>query len=131
MRNGIMLIGVTFAIALAAFIGNRLSSEALAVVVGAVCGISASIPIVLGAFIAMNRGWGDSDRYGIRRELPRQVGYDYGSNRFNLQQPQPLVIFAPPPVAPVAFGSLQGQYILPPGAPAIDAPREFKIIGDE
>ncbi len=45
-------IGIVAAVALAFIVAPRLSNEALAVAVGAVCGISASIPATFGLFIA-------------------------------------------------------------------------------
>jgi hypothetical protein len=123
MRNGIILVGIAFAVALAVIVGNRLSNEAMAVVVGAVCGISASIPVSLALVIAASRNWG-------REQGPREVEYDYGSHRYAPQPPQILVV-SPPPQPPSPYGFPQNQYFLPPGAPDIGAPRDFKIIGDE
>lgn len=121
MKNGIIFVGVAFAVALAAFIGNRLSNDALAVIVGATCGISASIPVTIGLVIAASRNWG-------REEPLREIGYDYGANRYAPQPP--MVIFAPPqPQLP--YGYPQNQYVAPMNAPALGAPREFKIIGEE
>lgn len=125
MRNGFILIGIVFAVALAAAVGNRLSNDALAVVVGAVCGISATVPITLGLVIAASRNWG--------REQPvREIGYDYGANRYAPQPP--VVILAPPqspPLSSMAYGFPQNQYVAPMHAPLLGAPREFKIIGEE
>jgi hypothetical protein len=111
-------------VALAAIVGNRLSNDALAVVVGAVCGISASIPVTIGLVIAASRNWGREENV---RDAER--GYDYGSNRYALQPP--MVIFAPPQPAQLPYGFPQGQYVAPMSAPALGAPREFKIIGGE
>lgn len=122
MRNGIILIGIAFAVALAAVVGNRLSNDALAVLVGAVCGISASIPVTIGLVIAASRNWG-------RQEGVREIGYDYGAQRYAPQPP--MVIFAPPQQAPLPYGFPQGQYVAPISAPALGAPREFKIVGGE
>jgi len=41
------IIAITFAITLAMLIGDRLSTEAMAVLAGAVCGVSAAIPTSL------------------------------------------------------------------------------------
>lgn len=127
VRNGLIVIGVAFAIALAAFVGNRLSHDALAVVVGALCGISATIPVTLGLVIAASRNWG-------REEPPREITYDYATNRY-VPQP-PIVIVAPPQSwqttqasSPYTFAS--GQYLAPVNAPTLGAPREFKIVGEE
>ena len=123
MRNGIILAGVAFAVALAVIVGNRLSDEAMAVVVGAVCGISASVPVSVALVIAASRNWGRDVAEG-----PREVGYDYGAHRYAPQPPQILVV-SPPAQAPYTYPS--NQYYLPPGAPDVGSPRNFKIIGDE
>ena len=123
MRNGIILVGIAFAVALAAVVGNRLSNDALAVVVGAVCGISASIPVTIGLVIAASRNWGHD-------ESVREIGYDYGSNRY-MPQP-PMVIFAPPQQAQSPYGLMQNPYYFPPTLNDTSiGPREFKIIGGE
>ena len=124
MRNGIILAGIVFAAALAVIVGNRLSDEAMAVVVGAVCGISASVPVSVALVIAASRNWGRDTGSG-----PRQVEYDYGAHRYAPQPPQILLV-SPPPPAPYG-GYPSNQYYLPPGAPDAGMPRNFKIVGDE
>jgi hypothetical protein len=122
MKNGIILVGIVFAIVLAIVVGSRLSDEAMAVVVGAVCGISASIPMSLGLAIAASRNWG-------RNNTPREIEYDYSSQRF---APQPPVYIVAPPQQPMPYGFAPNQqYIAPPNVPMIGAPREFKIVGEE
>lgn len=123
MKNGIILAGIAFAVALAVLVGNRLSDEAMAVVVGAVCGISASVPVSVALVIAASRNWGRDAGEG-----PREVGYDYGAHRYAPQPPQILVV-SPPAQAPYTYPP--NQYYLPPGAPDVGSPRNFKIIGDE
>jgi hypothetical protein len=124
MRNGVILAGIAFAVALAVIVGNRLSDEAMAVVVGAVCGISASIPVSVALVIAASRNWG-------REAAPREVEYDYGSHRYAPQQPQILVVSAPPqPQPPYGYQSNQ-YYPTPQTEDAASSPRQFKIIGDE
>lgn len=126
MKNGMIIAGITFAVTLAYIIGNRLSNEAMAVVVGTVCGISASIPVSIGLVIASSNGWG-------KRDEPREIGYDYSSHRFAPQQP--MIIFAPPQNMPgqsgMPYGYPHNQSVAPMNAPALGAPREFKIIGEE
>ena len=123
MRNGLILAGLAFAVALAVIVGNRLSNEAMAVVVGAACGISASVPVSIALVIAASKNWG-------REEGPREIGYDYESRRYAPQPPQILVV-SPPQQPQPPYGFAPSQYYLPPGAPDVGAPREFKIIGDE
>jgi hypothetical protein len=124
MRNGILVIGIAFAVALAAVVGNRLSHDALAVVVGALCGISATIPVTIGLVIAASRNWG-------RDEIPREIGYEYTTNRYVPHQP-PVVIVAPPqPTHAASYTFPASPYLAPLNAPVLGAPREFKIIGEE
>jgi len=118
MRNGLILVGIAFAVGLAYFLGNRLSNEAMAVVVGAVCGISASIPVSIGLVIASSNNWG-------RRE---QAEYSYTVNRY---MPRPPVMLIQPPQAQVPMAP-QGQYYFPKPTPqAAPEPREFKIVEDK
>ena len=118
MRNSITIGGIAFAVALAVIVGSRLSSEALAVVVGAVCGISATIPVTLALVIAASQNWGRADTAPIG--LPPAT------------PPQPPVIVVSPPPLPMTLGSLPGAH--PPATPTHYlglSPREFKIIGGE
>jgi len=124
MKNGLILAGIAFAVALAYIVGSRLSDEAMAVVVGAVCGISASIPVTIGLVIASSNHWG-------RNDAPREVGYDYASQRFMPQPPVIIMPQSPQMPMPSPYGFPSNQYVVPPSVPALGAPRDFKIIGDE
>ena len=121
MRNGIFIIGIVFAATLAYVVGNRLSNEAMAVLVGALCGISASIPVSIALFIAASKNWG---RIELSRPEPSEPPRTYAP-------PRPFVMIAPAQSfqAPNPFGT--NQFYLPPNAPIEGAPREFKIIGEE
>jgi hypothetical protein len=55
----VLVIGIVFSIVLGVVVASRLSPEAMAVVIGAVCGISASIPMSLGLAIAASQNWGN------------------------------------------------------------------------
>lgn len=144
MRNGIIITAIAFAVALAYFVGSRLSNEALAVVVGAVCGISASIPVCIALVIASSNNWGrreesiepDNFRYGYDARR-----YGYGELRHRQSQP-PIVFVSPPqtqmPYAP--YGVPQNPYlavanyaaVIPASAKDVAlGTREFKIIGGE
>ena len=87
MRNGILLAGIAFAVASAIVIRNRLSNEAMAVVVGAVCGISASIPVSVGFLIAASRHWG--------RESGSESGRMAPSPELSRYAQPPVVVIAP------------------------------------
>jgi hypothetical protein len=105
------LVALAFAVTLAAFIGNRLSDEALAVLAGAVCGVGAAIPTSL-LIVAVSR----------RRDDQRA-------------QPQPSVPQGMyPPVVVVAPPAGQPRYgdwnVLPP-ALAAPVQRQFTVVGGE
>ncbi len=123
MRIVAVLVAMAFAVTLAIVVANRLSNEAMAVIVGAVCGISATIPISLGFAIAASRNWGQ-----------RQTPSPYDTYEQPRAPQPPVIVIAPPqqqpsPYAP--YGAAQQSYYLPPSAPPPGAPRDFKIVGDE
>jgi hypothetical protein len=117
MKNGLILAGIALAIGLAYLVGSRLTNEALAVVVGAICGIGASIPVSIGLVIASGNNWG-------RREEPPSARYGYSST-----YPPPTLVISPPTAAPTP-GYPKHYLLVDPARPA-PAPREFKIIGGE
>ncbi len=128
MRNTLVLAAIAFAVTFAVMIANRLSQEAMAVVVGALCGISASIPVTLGLFIAATR-----DRSPRVREEDANLnttGFPTYPSRPYAAQP-PVFVIAPPQQQASPYSLNQGQFYLPPAAPPPGAPRDFKIIGEE
>ncbi len=120
MKGGIIVAAIMFAFGLAIVVGNRLSNDAMAVVVGTVCGISASIPVSIGLVIASSSNWGKSER-------ARDVGDPYGMYRYAERMP-PVVIMSPQ----MPYGYAPNPYALPAPMPnpTIES-REFKIIGGE
>ncbi len=122
MRNGIVLVGMAFAVTLAIVVANRLSEQALAVAVGAICGMVASVPVSIAFVIAANRNWGRPETIVQEQPVPAPPSYP--------QPQQPIVVIAPPQASP--YGYAQGQtYYLPPNVPAPGTPRDFRIIGDD
>ncbi len=122
MRNGIVLVGIAFGVTLAIVVANRLSEQALAVVVGALCGMAASVPVSLAFVIAMQRNWGRPETIVAEQPEPEPPSYP--------QPQQPIVVIAPPQTSP--YGYAPGQpYYLAPNVPAPGTPRDFRIIGDE
>ena len=122
MRNGIFIIGIVFAATLAYVVGNRLSNEAMAVVVGALCGISASIPVSIALFIAASKNWGRTEQLG---EEPS----DYAARPYAPQPP--FIVVAPPQFSQPHYPQALSSYF-PTSMPSntIEA-RDFKIIGEE
>ena len=109
MKRGLLIIGVIFAIALAIVFGTRVSADALAVIVGVVLGIVASVPTTLLAIFILTR-----QRQGLDRGLPQAP-----------QQPPVVIINATDKTA-----------LTPPSTPALslpypsDAARKWTVIGD-
>jgi hypothetical protein len=99
---------IAFAVTLAVIVGQRMSTDAMAVVIGVACGVLASIPTSL-LILAV------SGRQGGRgaREVPQRRDY--------------------PPVVIVNPGNNQPHYLQPPySAPLIQGQeRQFRVIGDE
>jgi hypothetical protein len=118
MKRTFAIIGAAFAVALAVVIGNRMSADAMAVVVGVVCGVLASIPTSLLIIWALGRrGYGA----GTEAQVRNNTGTHY----------PPVVVVNPGPGYGMAgYG--------PPPAPPLDrslpapgSPRTFKVVGDE
>lgn len=113
LKHIVTVIGLAFAITLAVMIGKRLSAEAMAVVVGIVCGMLASVPASLLLLLVLGRE-------GHGREGRREP-----ENR------------AYPPVVIVQGGTPQA---LPPGmqpgywpmsAPGMQGERTFQVVGGD
>ncbi len=124
MRNGIVLVGMAFAVTLAIVVANRLSEQALAVAVGALCGIVASVPVSIAFVIGASRNWG----------RPQSIAEEQTEPEPPYPQPQPqqpIIVIAPPQQAS-PYGYAAGQpYYLTPNVPGPGTPRDFRIIGDE
>jgi hypothetical protein len=107
-RQGFAIFATTFVIALAAIVALRLSEQAMAVVVGVICGAMASIPMSILVLVALQR----FSRKQEERSYPTQ-----------------------PPVVIVNPGSHQGSrfsegaYFPLPREEM--RPRDFKVIGHE
>ncbi len=117
MKQFLSLLVIIFCVTLAVVIGNRMSSEAMAVVVGVVCGVAASIPVSILILLVSNR-LGRQQEPAARAQPMSPYGHAY----------PPVVMIAP-------FG--QGYGLQPPAmaSPAYNLmpqqPRQFQIIGDE
>lgn len=113
MRRFLFVVGVTFAVAMAVVIGLRLSPDAMAVIIGIICGVLASIPtsIILVWVLRqrdrqteeMNHGQG---RYG--NYPPVVVVNGQGTNGYGSSSPPPVLTPSSPP-----------------------GTRDFKVIGQE
>jgi len=110
-----VVLGLVFGITLAVVVGNRMSAEAMAVVVGVVCGVAAGIPTSVLLLLTMNR----RDR--------RHGEGDEQAARF-AGNPPVIVIQGG---APQALPSGQQAGYWPVAPPAMPGQRQFQVVGDE
>jgi len=108
-RKVLAASAVAFSVALAVVIGNRMSAEAMAVVIGVVCGVAASIP-TSALMLAMAR------RSRSACEEARAA-----------ESRPPVVVVAPGPM-PASPAQVPWPAYAPP---AVRAPREYHIVGDD
>ncbi len=107
----LLALVVAFAIALAVVVGNRMSAQAMAVVIGVVCGVAASIPMSV-IILALSR-----------RSRP-VIEEDSGQR----SRPPVVVVTQASSAQPTAGWADYGHPYAPPAMPA---PREFRVIGDD
>ncbi|MBN1994761.1 MAG: hypothetical protein JW953_18840 [Anaerolineae bacterium] len=113
MKKFLFVVGIAFAVSLAVVIGTRMSPDAMAVVVGIVCGVLASIPT------STLLVW-------VLRQRDKQIETQMGQARFSQF----------PPVVVVNGQGTNGHngYGAPPILPAASTSagsRNFKVIGQE
>lgn len=109
----------------------RLSTDALNVLLGVLCGIGVSIPVMLGLGIALTRQRSDVPI----RERPEEVEERPAYAPTPYRQPYPPVIFLTPSqqASALPFGKLLAPGAYPSGYSMNEppAPRDFRIIGDD
>jgi hypothetical protein len=120
VKQTLVLFGILFFAVLAIVVGQRLSTEAMAVVVGVACGVVASVPVSLGLLLLLGRLPAlragrrpvESER---RRELP------------------PVVVVTPGPPQSTwpGWGYAGDSAWPPPVRRSLDQGRTFHIIGEE
>jgi hypothetical protein len=108
MKELLKLAVIAFSVTLGAVVANRMSGEAMAVVIGVVCGVLASIPMSV-IILILTRRRGERDAERRRETYPPVVVINPGS-----QQPQ--------------VNQLPSTF---PTYPLEASPRQFKIIGQD
>lgn len=125
MKRLIPLILLGFGVALAIVIGQRMSTDAMAVVIGVAVGVAASVPTSL-LLIALLR----KERQSFRDEMPRDMPYNPYPPMLP-QQPQIMVF------DPAAYmrqnGSAYQVPLAPPemGDPSLGGMPRLKVIGSD
>jgi len=110
----VVVLGLVFAIALAVVVGRRMSAEAMAVVVGIVCGVAASIPTSVLLLVVLTR---------------RERSRDMADSQAHLQSYPPVVVIqggAPQALSP---GMPAGYWPSVPTDASIR--RQFQVVGGD
>ncbi len=125
MKRLIPLILLGFGVALAIVIGQRMSTDAMAVVIGVAVGVAASVPtsLLLVALLRKERG-----SYERRMEPPREMGYGPYPPAL-MQQPNVIVL---DPNQLMGNRNAQLQMPLPPPEYAGDGGmRRLRVVGSD
>jgi hypothetical protein len=123
VKRLVPLVVLGFGVALAVVIGQRMSTDAMAVVIGVAVGVAASVPTSLLLIALLRR-----ERQTFRQEPPRDMGY--GPYPPALPQ-QPNVILLDPSQLQ-GMRNAQMQTPLPPPEYAPDGGmRRLRVVGSD
>jgi hypothetical protein len=129
VKRLIPLILLGFGIALAIVIGQRMSTDAMAVVIGVAVGVAASVPTSLLLIALLRKERGVSGGSGsFRQEMPRDM--PYGAYPPSLPQQPNFIVLDPSQFA--GMRNPQMQTPLPPPDFAPDGGmRRLRVVGSE
>lgn len=119
MKGALLVVGVAFAVGLAVVIGNRMSADAMAMVVGIGCGMLASVPTSLVLIWALGRRGREAEGPESQVRTPWGAGYP------------PVVVVNPGPGYGMSGYGLPALGTLERGLPAPGGPRSFRVVGEE
>lgn len=123
MRAVVVTCVAAFCIGLGVTVAYRMQTEAMAVVVGVLCGVGASLPVSLLLLYAVRQSQRAAPPVGEARPPTPAT---------HLQPPQPPQIVVVAPGYPDQHGQPWQYPQLPAGTPMPPrAPRDFTIIGDD
>lgn len=123
MKRLIPMMVLGFGIAMAIVIGQRMSTDAMAVVIGVAVGVAASVPTSL-LLIALLR----KERQSFRQEPPREM--PYGAYPAPLPQQPNFIVLDPSQIAGIR--NAQSQTPLPPPDVSPDGGmRRLRVVGSE
>jgi hypothetical protein len=108
-------LGLTFVVVLALVVAKQMSTEAMAVVIGVVCGVLASIPTSVLLLVVL-----------IRRDGQRQ---EEVSRRRDASRSQPVVVIQGGVPQALQQGPQPGYWPSPPPGPS--ASRQFRVVGGD
>ena len=115
VRQIAILLGLVFVVVLAIVVGKQMSTEAMAVVVGVVCGVAASIPTSVLLLVAFGR----RDRQSCEEIERRNRQRDY----------PPVVVIQGG--APQALSPAQQAGYWPAPMPGSATNRQFHVVGGD
>ncbi len=114
MGKVVLLLLLAFVVTLGVIVGSRMSMEAMAVVVGVVCGVAAGIPMSLLIMLALRRRERQADEPSGTQMAAR---FPASPPVVVIQGGTPAANLAPPPYYPIHS--------------AVEpARRQFRVIGD-
>ncbi len=119
MKGAVLVGGAAFGVALAVLFAQKLSDQAVAVIVGSMIGVVASVPMTAIVLWLMLRGRFQHETPVVRHEYPPREEQP----RIMVIQPQPY-----PAAAPLSAPAM--PYVAPAPQPYARAAREFKIVGE-
>jgi hypothetical protein len=113
MKKAVVVGLIAFVGTLAVVIGQRMSTDAMAVVVGIVCGVAASVPTSLLIIFVTGRRWREMRDGESGQQRP----------------PYPPVVVVNPGHTSGGANPYSGAYLPPPAPPA--AARRFRMVGED
>lgn len=129
MKRLIPLILLGFGVALAIVIGQRMSTDAMAVVIGVAVGVAASVPTSL-LLVALLRK--ERSSYDRRMDAPREMGYGLGNGPYPPALPQQPNVIVLDPSQLMAGRNAQFQTPLPPPEYTGDGGmRRLRVVGSD
>jgi hypothetical protein len=130
MRQVVALLALGFIVTLGVVIGTRMSSDAIAVLVGVIAGVAASIPCALLLMAVTRRPERkELERYTEHRvDDRRQNDWRYSERMDSRRAPPPVVIVTPGQAVPQQL-PYAASYPYPPAQP--QSQRQFRVMGYE
>jgi hypothetical protein len=123
VKRLIPLILLGFGVALAIEIGQRMSTDAMAVVIGVAVGVAASVPTSLLLIALLRR-----ERQSIRQEMPREA--PFGGYPPSLPQQPNVIVLDPSQFAGMRNGQLQTP-LPPPEYTPDGGMRRLRVVGSD
>jgi hypothetical protein len=115
IKQAVVVLGLVFVVALAVVVALQMSPEAMAVVIGVICGVAAGIPTSILLLVGITRR--DQRRM---EQMARQSGYRHRTG-------QPVVVIQGGSQQSLPHGPQAGYWPAP--QPGATAQRDFHVVG--